>query len=108
MINPILISNAIFLVVLILGLALILWDLRILKTCKDYWYLYVLNFVLKFPFNKHFWGLEYEDSYIWTVFPRLLLYYQDFSFSRFYTYGCVLGSFNDCFFVGTYSGTIGI
>jgi hypothetical protein len=53
--------------------------------------------------NNPFWGLEYEDSYIYNVSSRIFNKV-DIHPDPFKTKSCLFGSINDCKEVGTYSG----
>lgn len=54
--------------------------------------------------NKFFYGLEYEDAFIFTEYSRYLIYNFTFSHDPFQTKGCMLGSLNNCLSEGTYGG----
>jgi len=59
----------------------------------------------KFPlFGHYFFGLEYEDAYIYNAFARALLYIQHLPATPFLTQGCLFGSLRNCYLSGTYSG----
>ncbi len=55
-------------------------------------------------FGHYFFGLEYEDAYIYNAFARALLYIQHLSATPFLTQGCLFGNLSNCYLSGTYSG----
>ena len=55
-------------------------------------------------FTKPFFGLEYEDSYIYTDAGRSLNYQYDWSYQPLSVNSCVIGSISDCTSNSTYSG----
>lgn len=61
--------------------------------------------ISKLPFDLNFfYGLEYEDAYIFTEYSRFLLYNNDLSFDLFQTKACLAGSLKYCECIGTYGG----
>ena len=75
---------------------------------SDYkWVLIIITiaFLSNFPFNsKFFFGLEYEDSYIYNSYARLLLYNKNFEIDPFLTQACCVGPLSNCQGFVTYSG----
>ncbi len=64
-----------------------------------------ISIVSKLPFDfNFFYGLSYEDSYIFTGYSRFLLYNNYFSVDPFQTKACLLGSLKYCEIVGTSGG----
>jgi len=101
MITPVIGISIVFWTLLIVVAALFLKTPRfkesLLLNYKPILVLLVVAILAKFPFYGHyFFGLEYEDSYIFNVFARSLLYIQDFSFSTFATKSCIIGSLSNC------------
>lgn len=67
--------------------------------------LVVLSLIAKFPVHGNFFfGLEYEDAYVYNSYARFLLYNPDTAIDPFLTKGCLIGSLRDCQAIGTYSG----
>ena len=67
--------------------------------------LIIIALIAKYPFfQNYFFGLEYEDSYVYDAVARSFLYFQDFSVDPYLTKGCTIGSLNDCQIISTYSG----
>lgn len=54
--------------------------------------------------DQSFWGIEYEDSYIYNASSRYLLFNQPFQPDALLTQSCSLGSLTQCELTGTYSG----
>lgn len=72
---------------------------------KELAILIIIALLAKYPFFQHyFFGLEYEDSYVYDACARSYLYFQDFSVDPFLTKGCTIGALNDCQIFSTYSG----
>lgn len=62
----------------------------------------VITFVFKFPFSNHFFGLEYEDSYVYNFSGRQL--YEGIYPSSFLTDGINIGSLSKPISTITYGG----
>ncbi|KQC08083.1 MAG: hypothetical protein APR62_05480, partial [Smithella sp. SDB] len=72
---------------------------------KSLFLIIIISIVSKLPFDfNFFYGLEYEDAYIFTEYSRFLLYNDFFSFDLFQAKGCLVGSIKYCEHVGTYNG----
>ena len=65
----------------------------------------IITVLAKYPFfQNYFFGLEYEDSFVYDACARSYLYFQDFSVDPFLTKACTIGALNDCQIFSTYSG----
>lgn len=70
----------------------------------------VLALIVVFIFTRllfiyfPFWGLEYEDSFIFTDTGRYLSYSYDFSSSPFKCQSCLDGSYKSCYKYGSFGG----
>jgi hypothetical protein len=77
---------------------------RIVSILRGAWPLLILNVLVKLPYGDFFLGLEYEDSYIWSVFARQVSYLDRIDLSSFTTQACAWGSMADCRLMATYDG----
>jgi len=72
---------------------------------KSLFLIIVISIVSTLPFDLNFfYGLSYEDAYIYTGYSRFLLYHNYFSVDPFQTKTCLFGSLKYCNIVGTYGG----
>lgn len=77
------------------------------KINKTYtiWFILFIGAVFRFLFLRFpYWGLEYEDSYIFSATARILNESYDFSFDPFYTKYITFGSIKEIAKMGTISG----
>jgi hypothetical protein len=107
--NPVHLCISLFLAVLVFTVLAFTFiphfrtDLK--SSYKQIFFILIVAFIAKYPFfQNYFFGLEYEDSYVYDAYARSLLYFQHFSVDPFLTSGCTIGSFNDCQVISTYSG----
>ena len=62
----------------------------------------VFSVIFKFDWNLHFFGLEYEDAYVFNHSARL--FSEGIYTKNFLTDGILLGSLNNPLSTGTYGG----
>lgn len=66
---------------------------------------FILSIIFKITFlSNPFFGLEYEDAFIYSDVSRYLLYNYDWSIDTFQTKSCTDGSLADCYEFSTFSG----
>jgi hypothetical protein len=107
--TPVHFCIALFLISLILFL-IVIFRIRsfrnsILSNYKWILIIMIVAFVSKFPLDSnYFFGLGYEDSYIYNSYARLLLYNKNFEIDPFLTQACCVGPLSNCQGFVTYSG----
>lgn len=111
-INPFLMSQAILLLTVLSGMLFLSTDTYFRSLLKAHWRFISLAVLMvalwRFPFHDAlFHGLEYEDSYVYTVSARGVLPSsgsQQNVGSAYLTSTCVAGSLDSCDVFETYSG----
>ena len=108
MLTPVQLVWSIFSAIILLSIfAFLRNDAHSLFKChyKSLFLIIAISIVSKLPFDfNFFYGLEYEDAYIFTGYSRFLLYNNFFSVDPFQTKACLFGSLKYCEIVGTYGG----
>lgn len=109
MLTPVHLVWIIFSAIIILSvlLAFLRSDSRLFlkNNYKTLLFIIVISIVSTLPLDfNFFYGLSYEDAYVFTGHSRFLLYNNDFSHDPFQTKGCLMGSLKYCESVGTYGG----
>ena len=93
-----------FILVLISSLFCLKFE-RNLITRRELSIILFLFFIFRvISLEQSFWGIEYEDSYIYNASSRYLLFNQPFQTDALLTESCSLGSLRQCELSGTYSG----
>ena len=111
LLNPFAVAQSIVLIALSSGVVFVVTDLYLRTVVKAHWKLITLFVIMaaiwRLPFHDTFFhGLEYEDSYVYTVSARADLprgVSQDVG-SVYLTSTCVAGSLSSCEKFETYSG----
>ena len=102
--------NTLFLSTILLIILSFIYVDSINRIIKDNykWLLFfiILHLVLIIPFhNNYFYGLEYEDAYIYNAFARYLLYVTHYvEVDPYLTYCCEMCPLSNCELDVTYSG----